>query len=152
MTCLSRSRHVGESKNRGTQNGWFIMENPITMDDLGVPYFWKHPDQDISEKPHVVISGPFRWCPFCWVPLWKTPPPCHLCYLEENEFPWTSMYGIYTYTPWRIGVPTKTTKCRNRYILYMYLNIYIYLHIIWILWVYIFVRDDLQMAAPKKLV
>ena len=34
---LERWEDLGVSKNRGTQNGWFIMENPIKMDDLEVP-------------------------------------------------------------------------------------------------------------------
>ena len=38
---------MGVSKNRGTQKWMFIMENPIKMDDLGVPLFLETP---ISEN------------------------------------------------------------------------------------------------------
>ena len=37
-------------KIRVPQNEWFIMENPIEMDDLGGKphYFWKHPYRQVS--------------------------------------------------------------------------------------------------------
>ena len=37
------------------QNGCFIMEDPIKMDDLEVfPYFWKHPFGALLRKSHTV--------------------------------------------------------------------------------------------------
>ena len=41
---MSLSRHKWVfPRIRVPQNGWFIMENPIKMDDLGVPLFLETP-------------------------------------------------------------------------------------------------------------
>ena len=50
------------------QNGWFVMENPIKMDDLGVPLF-----SETSKSVFFCSAGTKTIHRFCWHFCWVVP-------------------------------------------------------------------------------
>ena len=111
-----RPKALGVSINGGTpkNGGWFIVGNPIKMDDLGVPYFRK--------PPYIYIHIYICVCMYMYV------------YIYMCVYIYICMYiYIYIYVCMYVCVCVRV-KLKNKHhctYVYMYMCIYVYTGIYW---------------------
>ena len=97
---------MGVSKNRGTPNGWLIMENPIKMDDLG-------------GKPTIfgnihILQGTITW-----------DPPLRYLLVDPGTWKSASVWSGFCSFPGSCGTLHTLFLCIN-----LFAHIYIYMYIL----------------------